>query len=243
MENFNLDFDFDFESFSNIEIDLNVEFESKYIKPPKTKKLTYKKLKYSKAEKLAKELNFKELDRAFVIVNGSFIFGDFIEAFIVENQINVLEMTISTLSYSKDNIDSLKNLFDADYIQELNIIVSDYFYSHEKNKLIKYTYDQFENNNFQLATAGTHCKICQFKTEGNKHIIIHGSVNLRSSGNIEQFVIEDNKELYNFNKEYQDRIIEKYKTINKTIRSENLWHQVTAGAQVQKEEQKQVKEK
>jgi hypothetical protein len=242
MENFNLDFNFDFASFSDIEIDLNVEFETKYIKPPKTKKLTYKKLKYSKAEKLAKDLNFKELDRAFVIVNGSFIFGDFIEAFIVENQINVLEMTISTLSYSKDNIDSLKNLFEADYIQKLNIIVSDYFYSHEKNKLIKYTYDQFENNDFQLATAGTHCKICQFKTEGNKYIVIHGSVNLRSSGNIEQFVIEDNKELYQFNEEYQNRIIEKYKTINKTIRSKELWHQVTAGAQVVAEVQKQVEE-
>jgi hypothetical protein len=109
--------------------------------------------------------------------------------------------------------------------------------------LIKYTYDKFENDNFQLATAGTHCKICQFKTEGNKHIIIHGSVNLRSSGNIEQFVIEDNESLYTFNKEYQDRIIDKYKTINKTIRSKQLWHQVTAGAQVPQEEQKQVKGK
>jgi hypothetical protein len=244
MENFNLDFNFDFASFSDIEIDLNVEFETKYIKPPQTKKLPYKKLKYSKAEKLAKELNFKELDRAFVIVNGSFIFGDFIEAFIIENQINVLEMTISTLSYSKDNIDSLKNLINAEYIQQLNIIVSDYFFSHEKNKLIKYTYEQFENDNFQLTTAGTHCKICQFKTEGNKYIVIHGSVNLRSSGNIEQFVIEDNESLYTFNKEYQDRIIDKYKTINKTIRSKQLWQQVeTAGDQVQPAKQKQVKGK
>ena len=242
MENFNLDFNFDFNEFSNIEIDLNVEFETKYIKPPQTKKLSYKKLKYSKAEKLAKELNFKELDRAFVIVNGSFIFGDFIEAFILENKINVLEMTISTLSYSKDNIDSLKNLLNADYIQKLNIIVSDYFFSHEKNKLIKYTYEQFNDNDFQLATAGTHCKICQFKTEGGKYIVIHGSVNLRSSGNIEQFVIEDNESLYNFNQEYQNRILEKYKTINKTIRSKNLWHQVTAGEQVPQEKQRQVKE-
>jgi hypothetical protein len=64
---------------------------------------------------------------------------------------------------------------------------------------------------------------------------------LRSSGNIEQFVIEDNEELYNFNKEYQDRIIEKYKTINKTIRSQQLWQQVeTAGAQAQTDKQGQA---
>ena len=64
---------------------------------------------------------------------------------------------------------------------------------------------------------------------------------MRSSGNIEQFVIEDNEELYNFNKEYQDRIIEKYKTINKTIRSQQLWQQVeTAGAQAQTDKQGQA---
>lgn len=243
MNELDLNFDFNINNFSDIEIDIDLEFETKFIKPPQTKKIPYKKLKYSKAEKLAKDIDFKNLDRVFVIVNGSFIFGDFIEAFIVENNINVLEMTISTLSYSQDNLDSLKNLFDADYLQELNIIVSDYFYSHEKNKLIKETYKSFESNNFQLAVAGTHCKICQFKTEGGKHIVIHGSVNLRSSGNIEQFVIEDNKELYNFNKEYQDRIIEKYKTINKSIRDKTLWHQVTAEDHPQKEKQAQVKEK
>lgn len=225
---------FDFNVFSNIEINIDVEFESRYIKPPITKKIIYEKLKYSNAEKLAEKIDFKSLDRIFCIVNGSFIFGDFIEAFIVHNQINVQEMTISTLSYSQDNVDSLKNLINADYIQKLNLIVSDYFFSHEKNKLIKYTYENLDIIDFQLASAGTHCKTYQFKTEGGKHIVIHGSVNLRSSGNIEQFVIEDNEELYNFNQEYQNRILDKYKTINKSIRGKELWHQVTVADQAQK---------
>ena len=57
-----------------------------------------------------------------------------------------------------------------------------------------------------------------------KNIIIHGSVNMRSSSNIEQFVIEDNEELYNFNKDYKLKIIEKYKTINKSIRNNQLFN-------------------
>lgn len=65
---------------------------------------------------------------------------------------------------------------------------------------------------------------------------MHGSVNLRSSSNIEQFVIEDNKQLYDFNQDYQNRILEKYKTINKSIRGNTLWQKVV---EVQREVKKE----
>lgn len=44
-------FDFN-DSFSKINISLPKEFESRYIKPPKTKDIPYKKLKYQKAEEV-----------------------------------------------------------------------------------------------------------------------------------------------------------------------------------------------
>jgi hypothetical protein len=213
------------DSFSNIEIKGMKTFENRYIKPPKTKDIAYKKLKYDKAVDLVKDIDFKNLDRVFCIVSGNFIFSDFIEAFIVENNTFVEEMIVSTLSYSQDTIDSFSNLFEGGYLEKLDLIVSDFFFAHERTKLIKNTYSQLDKNNrFQLAVAGTHCKTYQFKTEGGKHIIIHGSVNLRSSSNIEQFVIEDNKDLYDFNKNYQNKIIEKYKTINKSIRHKELFN-------------------
>ena len=232
-----MNFDFNLDAFSNFEIHVEIDFDSRFIKPPITKPIPYEKLKYSNAEKLAKDLNFNSLDRIFCIVNGTFIFGDFIEAFIVENQIEVKELTISTLSYSQDNIDSLINLVNANYINKINLIVSDYFFAHERKKLIKYTYDNLADIcDLQLASAGTHCKICQFETAGGKHIVIHGSANLRSSGNIEQFVIEDNKDIYDFNQEYQNRIIDKYKTINKSLRGKELWHQVATKEEGQEAE-------
>lgn len=215
--NFNINED-DFSGF-----DIEVNLKTRYIKPPKQKDIPYKKLKYANAKKLAKDIDFNSLDKIFCIVDGSFIFGDFIEAFLVENKINCIEMQISTLSYSQDNIDSLENLIKSGYIQKLDIIVSDYFFSHERHKLIKNTYRQLDkNNSFQLASAGTHFKICLIKTEGEKHIVIHGSANLRSSSNIEHFCIEDSKDLYNFIKESNDLIIDKYKTINKSVRGREM---------------------
>ena len=213
------------DNFSDVEFDNSISFENRYVKPAKSKDVPYKKLKYKKAVDLVKDIDFKSLDRVFCIVSGGFIFSDFIEAFIVENNIEVDQMIISTLSYSQDNIDSLQNLIEGDYVKKLDLIVSDYFFSNERNKLIKKTYEQLDKNNiFQLAVCSTHCKTYQFKTSGGKYIIIHGSVNMRSSSNIEQFVIEDNEELYNFNKDYQLKIIEKYKTINKSIRNNQLFN-------------------
>ena len=92
-------------------------------------------------------------------------------------------MTISTLSLSQDNIDSLANLLDWGYIDELNLIVSAYWFSHERWSLVPYCYERLDKEDkFQLAVAGIHTKTCQFETLGGKRIVIHGSANLRSSG-------------------------------------------------------------
>jgi hypothetical protein len=64
--------------------------------------------------------------------------------------------------------------------------------------------------------------MCLIKTEQGKHIVIHGSANLRSSSNIEHFCIEDSKDLYNFVKENHDLILDKYKTINKSITGKEM---------------------
>jgi hypothetical protein len=218
--------DIDIGNFS-IELNLNQKFNSRYIKPPKNKEMPESKLKYANAEKLAQDIEISEGFRAFVVINGTFYFGDFIEALIVEKNYHVEKMTISTLSMNENNVDSLANLLNGEFVDELNLIVSDFFFSHERHKLIKYLYQECDKDNkFQLAAAGTHCKLCIIKTHCGKYIVIHGSANLRTSGNIEQFVIEENKELYLFNDEYQDEIIKEYKTINKSVRYEKLWQTI-----------------
>jgi hypothetical protein len=220
---FDFDADFNIDDFDG-DLDIDLNFDTRYIKPPKTKEISDQHLKYANAEKLAKEITKLKDNRYFVIVNGSFIFGDFIEAFIVNNNLHIKEITISTLSLSENNVDSLAGLLNGGYIDNLNLIVSDYFYSHERSNLVPYLYKQLDKDNkFQLAAASTHCKLCIFETHCGHYVVIHGSANLRSSSNIEQIVIEESYPLYNFNKEYQDLIIDKFKTINKSVRGVELW--------------------
>ena len=204
------------------------ETETRYTKPLLYKPTHQNNIKYENALALARELRLEPGGRANAIVAGNFIFGDFLEAYIVEHNIQINKMTISTLSMSQENVDSLANLLNGGYVQQLNLIISHYFFSHERQALIPYIYQTLDiNNQFQLAVSGTHAKTVIFDTLGGKKIVIHGSANLRSSNNLEQFTIEDNADLFDFYDEYQDRIIEKYQTIKKPVRVKPLWNLIT----------------
>lgn len=204
--------------------------ESRFIEPHGYQDIPDYKVKYSNAEKLATDIGTLPLGfRAFCILDGKFIFGDFIEALVVCNNWDVEYLTISTLSMSQENVDSLKNLLTGGFVRSLNMLVSHYYFATERHKggLIPYIYEQLDvNNAFQLGVASVHTKICMIKTACGKKITIHGSANLRTSSNIEQFVIEHTPDLYDFAHDVHFSIIEKYRTINKPIRRSNCWDSV-----------------
>lgn len=202
-------------------------FDIKICKPKNQYAISKKSVKYENAEKLALETSIEKNSRQFVVVNGTFIFGDFIEAFIIENKLEVEHLIVSSLSADQNNIDSLNNLLIGNWVDKLDLIFSTYFYGYQKNNMVKYIYDVLDNQKIQLSICDTHCKMVLIKTKCGKFFVIHGSANLPSSNNIEQFVIEESEELFNFNFEYQFQIIEKYKTIKKSLRTKTLWQTVT----------------
>jgi hypothetical protein len=197
--------------------------QNRYI-PPRIVAMKSDFVKYDNAKKLAAahKLDFNE--RVDCIVGGNFIFGDYIEAYLTRYNVLAKDMLITTLSLSQENVDSLNALITHGYIESLDLCVSGYFYSHERNKLIPYIYKMLDiDNRFQLTVCSAHTKICQFTTEGGRKIVMHGSANLRSSLNIEEFTIEENPQLYSFYREVFAPVIERYQTINKTIRVAPMW--------------------
>lgn len=220
------DFDFDISMFEN-------GFQNRYVKAKVLKELPDCKIKYENAQKLSKKISIHKNMYYGCIVSGSFIFGDLIEALIVDNNLFCQQLTISTLSMDQNNVDSLSNLIIGGYCNDVNLIISDYFYAHERKSLIPYIYNKLDvDNKFQLAVAGSHTKIVLIKSD-NLKIVIHGSANLRSSSNLEQFVIEENELLFDSWIEYHNSIINEYSTINKSInkkslRGKKLWQVVQA---------------
>lgn len=192
-------------------------------KPKKSRQRKPHQVIFPNAVNLAEKTQLRENDRYDVLVDGSFIFGDYLHALLTRQQIGVKKMCIATLSMSSMNVDSLEALIQKGYIKNLDLIVSDYFYSHERNAVIKECYDKLTiNDDFQLSVARNHSKVTLFETLGGKKIVIHGSANLRSADNIEQFTIEINEDLYNFYFDFYSKIIEEYKTINKSLTNKQL---------------------
>jgi len=240
---FNLDFDLsatgeDFDLDLTFDNDFLNQHENRYINPKPHKEIPEQNLYFNNALKLAEQLEIHKNQIAHVIVSGNFIFGDFLEAFFLAKDIQTKKLSISTLSMSEGNVDSLANLIEWNRVKELEVIISDYFFAHERRSMIPYMLKELDRNDtFQLAIAASHTKICLFETQRGLKMVMHGSANLRSANCTEQFMIEENSELFDFYTEYHTRIIDEYKLINKSVRGEKLWQAV---ATKEREEQTSV---
>ncbi|QHV96279.1 hypothetical protein [Spirosoma endbachense] len=191
-----------------------IETESRYLEPVVCHEIPDKFLFYEKARQLALATTITQNCCQRHWLDGSFIFGDFIEALFVENNIHTDLLSIGTLGMSLENVDSLRNLMEGGYLDRLELIISAYLFSHELYGVIPYLFQRLDNGRFQLAVAGYHGKICLFKTDGGKHVVIHGSANLRSSANIEHFMVQESEALYQCDMTVHRRIVDKFSVIN-----------------------------
>lgn len=221
---------FDFDAFEGMDIDVNIdveeeseEFQNELLH---ARLATVKKnhVLYDNAEKLAKAIEAVPGFRVDAILSGNFIFGDFIEAFIVENDAHAERMVISTLSVNEENVASLDGLMELGYVDNLDLLVSGYFFRNERNNLIPYIMETLgQREGFRLVVTALHTKTVHFKTDGGKHIVMHGSANLRASASIEQVTIEDNRDLFEFYDRVLGKIARDYAVNGKCRERNQLW--------------------
>ena len=198
---FNFDFDFDIDTDNLNKTRIHI---------PKWKRPTA--IKYSNAQKLARDIQLNAATNYFVIVSGNFIFGDFIEALVERHRLKVTEMYISTLGMSDNNVDSIKNLLLDFGVEKINLIISHYFFGVERHNLIKYMIEEYAGLNIGVAVAGSHTKICLIKTP-ELTLVMDGSANLSSSANLENFSLRNDAELYKFNADWMRTVMENYTVI------------------------------
>lgn len=167
---------------------------------------------FKNAIQLVKSLKYfpKKNEAYYIWIQGNFIFGDFITQFIVQHNLIIKELTIITLSITRNNIEALDELIVKGYCNKINLVLSEYYIRTEKIKqtktielLIKIT---SENENFNLYTTETHQKIVLLHTSLDNKIVFHGSANMKGSQNYEQLMIDNNDELYDFNYESLNKL-------------------------------------
>ena len=221
---FEIDFDTsDFDFLSDEQADRFADIEAqehvRILKPKADGTSLEHHVMFENAEEFARQLSLVPGERTFAWLSGNFIFGDMVEALITARNVTVKKLYVTSLSFSRDNIDSLKNVLTlmGERLENMVLIFSGYQYSHEKYNLVPYMYRELDNplNNVQIAFGGWHTKIITLETCMGNYITMHGSCNLRSSNSIEQIMIEiNNKELHDFNAGIMQNIADKFGTIN-----------------------------
>lgn len=192
-------------------------FTTRHHRPAKGRGVPDSKIKYRNAQKLADELKAERGMWHIVLIDGTFIAGDFIEAFIIKNNLHVKHLSISTLSLNQENVDSLGNLLFDGWVDQLDLIVSDGFWANYKNDIIPYIYAELDvDNRFQLAVARAHTKVVLIETHDGMKISFRGSANLRSSACIEHLEIQENEGIFDFFRTFHDGIVDAFQTINKS---------------------------
>lgn len=189
---------------------------------------------YERAEEFAAALDLSVDSETFAFVSGNFVFGDFMEALVDLGKLSVRRMDIMTLSMNDENIDSIRNICEAEGVESLGIVLSDYWYAHERNGLVPYLFKELDVEGMELRVgfAGVHCKTWTVETRNGHHLTVEGSANLRSSRNIEQVHISPDEGLYRFVTDFTDKIIGIYDVVNaesrkkKSVRGGELWQAV-----------------
>lgn len=159
---------------------------------------------YSNAKQLAIDINIKKGETVYINLTGKFIFGDFIGAFIQENNLKVKELTVVSLAGNLEIYGLLIALIERGWVEKLNLVLSEYTIKMDekhtpksiqflKDALIKY------KGRFELNSGRVHAKLVLIETIKGGKVTMHGSANLRSSQSIEQLIIQENTKLYDFN--------------------------------------------
>ncbi|MDD3410287.1 MAG: hypothetical protein PHY12_05715 [Eubacteriales bacterium] len=217
-----IDFELDFD-LSDFVADFDAEpTQSRILKPKMDIKSISHRVAYRKAEEMAEQIDLSKGARTFCWVNGSFYFGDLIEALVAKRGVGIKNLYVSTLSLNQENVDSLHNVITLlPTLEHVTLLLSGYFYSHYKYDLVPYLYEKLDiADKTQIAFCNTHCKIICIETAKGNFYTIHGSANLRSSNSIEQIMFEEGKELYDFNAQIMDGIAEAYGTIDHSVQRE-----------------------
>ena len=164
---------------------------------------------------VAEQLRIEELepnlpeDEVFkYISSGGFSAIGFVRFIAEKTHIN--RLIVSTLRVGKKHLQVLDVLKNQGKLDDVFFIVGSLIKNDsDVGKSYKY-YDNLlnicEKNNWKTAVFNNHSKVLLFDTEAGKYVI-ETSSNLNENPNVEQFSFEKNAELYNFYKDFFEKMI------------------------------------
>lgn len=173
----------------------------------KDKAFARKLIKPANAQALVDQFPKDSSDTLHGIVCGDFVMGDVIPA--VSKKWGPIEhLLISTLSLSVNNAEALAGLLRKNSSLQCKLLVSHYF-KNTNGEIFTALRELLQKpfaERFQLAVHRSHAKIILLET-ADHCFSIETSANLRSSNNIEQVVVNNDRGVFDFHAEWIEQLI------------------------------------
>lgn len=145
----------------------------------------------------------KKGEFTFFLMNGNCQFADFILE--MRKEVGQLQEAIFTTLSCNEYTFSVLDQLEC----KKHLLVSSYFLATDTANTLPKLKAEGRLENYSIGFFRNHTKICLLKTETD-YFVMCGSANLRSSATIEQFTIINDKNIYDFNRDWILTLIEKY---------------------------------
>jgi hypothetical protein len=143
-----------------------------------------------------------------IIQNGKFDFFDYIPI-VIDLMGKADEGYFSTWTMNRENTQELFDIYDSEKLGKINIITGIYFKKRESAvyaMLMEYIIARKQ----RYITCKNHAKVTILCHKmKNQYITIEGSANMTANPRIEQSVITNSKQLYEFHREWMEELYAK----------------------------------
>lgn len=140
------------------------------------------------------------------IISGTYALWDLVPAIIERSGQRIDALHIATLSFSTANAKDLLDLLDAGQIGTAALLVSHYFKATNQS-IYDYLIPQLVRRGQKVLAMRTHCKLLLVALADGRRFTVESSANLRSCKNIEQFVMTQDQGLYQFHRDWMEKLL------------------------------------
>ena len=123
---------------------------------------------------------------------------------------NIEEMYLAIYRINQPTVLSLIDFIESGKIKQATFVISSFFQSTKRPEqwalMLKSFCDKSEN--CKHVYTHNHSKILAAKTANNEYYIFEGSGNMSDNARIEQYIYENNKDVFEFHKEWMSNITE-----------------------------------
>lgn len=164
-------------------------------------------IKPDNAHEMVEHMSLAADDRLHCVVRGDFVLCDIIPL-VIKARGSCPHLRIATLGLSASNAATLVGHQERGLIGDITLIVSHYFRGVDRTT----TYREVRailDGRARVAVTRSHAKVILLPTSGGDFFSLEGSANLRSSDNLEQMVVVNDRDTHDFHAGWIDELAAK----------------------------------